>query len=56
MRTGRLGVSVTLALMLIATGAAQSKFALKVHTGRGQVGYDVHSTMIVGERDMLSVS
>jgi len=55
MRTGRLGVSVVLALMLIATSAAQSKFTVKVHTGRGQVGYDVNSTMIIGERDMLVI-
>ena len=55
MRTGRLGVSVALALTLIETGAAQSTFTLKVHTGRGQVGYDVNSTMIIGERDMLVI-
>src|SRR5688572_3212113 len=55
MRTGRLGMCVVLALTLIATSAAQSKFTLKVHTGRGQVGYDVNSTMIVGERDMLVI-
>jgi glyoxylase-like metal-dependent hydrolase (beta-lactamase superfamily II) len=44
-----------LALTLIATSAAQSKFTLNVHTGRGQVGYDVNSTMIIGERDMLVI-
>ena len=55
MGTGRLGVSVMLALTLIATSAAQSKFTLKVHTGPGQVGYDVNSTMIIGERDMLVI-
>ena len=55
MRTGRLGVSMALALTLIATSAAQSKFTLKVHTGRGQVGYDVNSTMIIGERDMVVI-
>ena len=55
MRTGRLGMGVVLALTLIATSAAQSKFTLKVHTGRGQVGYDVNSTMIIGERDMLVI-
>jgi glyoxylase-like metal-dependent hydrolase (beta-lactamase superfamily II)/catechol 2,3-dioxygenase-like lactoylglutathione lyase family enzyme len=31
------------------------KLTLKVHTGRGQVGYDVNSTMISGERDMLVI-
>ena len=55
MRTGRLGVSVALVLTLIATSAAQSTFTVKVHTGRGQVGYDVNSTMIIGERDMLVI-
>ena len=55
MRTGRLGVSVALVLTLIAMSAAQSTFTLKVHTGRGQVGYDVNSTMIIGERDMLLI-
>jgi glyoxylase-like metal-dependent hydrolase (beta-lactamase superfamily II) len=34
---------------------AQVKFTLKVHTGRGQVGYDVNSTMIIGERDILLI-
>ena len=46
---------MALALMLIATSAAQSKFTLKVHTGRGQVGYDVNSTMIIGERDVMVI-
>src|SRR5512134_758485 len=55
MRTGRLGASVMLALTLIATSAAQSKFTLRVHTGRGQVGYDVNSTMIIGERDLVVI-
>src|SRR5512134_3133204 len=55
MRTGRLGLCVMLALTLIATAGAQSTFTLKVHTGRGQVGYDVNSTMIVGERDVLLI-
>ena len=32
-----------------------AKLTLKVHTGRGQVGYDVNSTMISGERDMLVI-
>jgi glyoxylase-like metal-dependent hydrolase (beta-lactamase superfamily II) len=44
-----------LALSIVATAGAQSKFTLKVHTGRGQVGYDVNSTMISGERDMLLI-
>jgi glyoxylase-like metal-dependent hydrolase (beta-lactamase superfamily II) len=55
MRPGRLGICVMLALTLMVTGTAQSTFTLNVHTGRGQVGYDVNSTMIVGERDMLVI-
>jgi glyoxylase-like metal-dependent hydrolase (beta-lactamase superfamily II) len=42
--------------MLAATLSAQtSKFQIKVHTGRGQVGYDVNSTMVIGEKDMLVI-
>jgi len=44
-----------LALAFAAAPHAQSKFTLKVHTGRGQVGYDVNSTMIIGEKDMLVI-
>jgi glyoxylase-like metal-dependent hydrolase (beta-lactamase superfamily II) len=48
--------SLVIAAMVAATTpAAQSKFTLKVHTGRGQVGYDVNSTMIIGERDVLLI-
>src|SRR5690348_18244643 len=43
----------TVALAVAAT--AQSKFQIKVHTGRGATGYDVNSTMISGERDMLVI-
>jgi glyoxylase-like metal-dependent hydrolase (beta-lactamase superfamily II) len=46
---------VIAAVVAAATPAAQSKFILKVHTGRGQVGYDVNSTMIIGERDVLLI-
>src|SRR5688500_12024888 len=42
------------AAMVVAT-TAQSRLTLKVHTGRGQVGYDVNSTMIIGERDVLLI-
>jgi glyoxylase-like metal-dependent hydrolase (beta-lactamase superfamily II) len=50
----------TLTVAIVAAGltagtAAQSKFTIKVHTGKGQVGYDVNSTMIVGERDILLI-
>src|SRR5712671_1837591 len=43
----------TLALAVVAT--AQSKLQLKVHHGPGVTGYDVNSTMISGEKDMLVI-
>jgi len=40
----------------LATAAgAQSKFQLKVYTGAGATGYNVNSTMISGEKDMLVI-
>jgi glyoxylase-like metal-dependent hydrolase (beta-lactamase superfamily II) len=47
--------ALAIVLMYTIAPAAQSKLTLKVHTGRGQVGYDVNSTMIVGERDMVVI-
>jgi len=38
-----------------AACSAQSQLQVKVHTGRGPNGYDVNSTMISGERDMLVI-
>src|SRR5690242_10277807 len=43
------------ALALAVCAAAQSKLQLKVHTGHGANGYDVNSTMISGEKDMLVI-
>src|SRR6187551_1717195 len=40
---------------LVALGAAQSKLQLQVYTGRGENGYDVNSTMVSGEKDMLLI-
>ncbi len=34
---------------------AQPKLTLTVHTGHGQVGYDVNSTMISGQKDMIVI-
>jgi glyoxylase-like metal-dependent hydrolase (beta-lactamase superfamily II) len=51
----KLFACVTLGLAFAAVPDAQSKFTVKVHTGRGQIGYDVNSTMIIGERDILLV-
>jgi glyoxylase-like metal-dependent hydrolase (beta-lactamase superfamily II) len=42
-------------LALAATATAQSKLQLKVHHGAGVSGYDVTSTMISGEKDMLVI-
>ena len=46
---------VVLILMPAAIAGAQSKLQLTVHTGRGVNGYDVNSTMISGEKDMLVI-
>jgi glyoxylase-like metal-dependent hydrolase (beta-lactamase superfamily II) len=43
------------AVALASSAAAQAKFQLKVHTGRGVNGYDVNSTMVWGDRDMLVI-
>jgi glyoxylase-like metal-dependent hydrolase (beta-lactamase superfamily II) len=55
MRIWRAAATVAVASLMVATTATQPKFSLKVHTGRGQVGYDVNSTMIIGERDILLI-
>jgi glyoxylase-like metal-dependent hydrolase (beta-lactamase superfamily II) len=45
-----------LAAVALATAlSAQSKLQLKVHHGAGFNGYDVNSTMISGEKDMLVI-
>jgi glyoxylase-like metal-dependent hydrolase (beta-lactamase superfamily II) len=43
------------ALALALAASAQSKLQLKVHHGAGVNGYDVNSTMISGEKDMLVI-
>jgi glyoxylase-like metal-dependent hydrolase (beta-lactamase superfamily II) len=43
------------ALALSLAASAQSKLQLKVHHGAGFNGYDVNSTMISGEKDMLVI-
>ncbi len=43
------------ALALAGAIGAQSKLELKVHTGKGVNGYDVNSTMVSGEKDMLVI-
>ncbi len=47
---------IFLAFLALATAiSAQSKLQLKVFTGTGAIGYDVNSTMISGEKDMLVI-
>src|SRR3984893_17168487 len=46
---------VILTLMPAAVAGAQTKLQLSVHTGRGVNGYDVNSTMISGDKDMLLI-
>jgi len=48
-------VFAIVAVGLGAAAGAQSKFTLKVHTGKGQIGYDVNSTMVIGEKDILVI-
>jgi glyoxylase-like metal-dependent hydrolase (beta-lactamase superfamily II) len=55
MNVWRAIAGVVVVLMLTATGGAQAKFTLKVYTGRGQTGYDVNSTLIIGQRDILLI-
>ena len=47
--------SIALATAINAHLNAQSKLQLKVHHGAGVNGYDVNSTMISGEKDMLVI-
>ncbi len=51
----RVTATVFLGAAIVVTTTAQSRLTLKVHTGHGQVGYDVNSTMIIGERDVLLI-
>ena len=55
MNVRRAIASAVVVLLLTATSGAQAKFTLKVHTGRGQTGYDVNSTLIIGQRDILLI-
>ena len=49
------GTVAALGLIAITTGRAQAPLNLKVHTGRGQIGYDVNSTLVIGEKDILLI-
>lgn len=50
-----MNTQVLLLATFVAVAAAQPKLQLSVHTGRGQVGYDVNSTMISGQNDMIVI-
>jgi glyoxylase-like metal-dependent hydrolase (beta-lactamase superfamily II) len=55
-RTGKWLGSAALALLMLAPCAfAQGKLSLEVYTGRGMVGYDVNSTLVSGDKDMLLI-
>src|SRR5580693_7081387 len=56
MRIYRLLIRAAVATAIFsAVAAARSHLQIKVHTGRGVTGYDVNSTMISGEKDMLVI-
>lgn len=55
MNVRRVSAGAGLVLLLSAIGGAQPEFTLKVYTGRGQTGYDVNSTLIIGQRDILLI-
>jgi len=56
MRIQRIFVnSVMGAALFAANAAAQTHLEIKVHTGHGVNGYDVNSTMISGEHDMIVI-
>src|SRR5436190_4109716 len=44
-----------LVLVTMPTGRAQAPLNLKVHTGHGQIGYDVNATLVIGEKDILLI-
>lgn len=51
----RLACAAFLAMFAAAPLAQSKSFTLKIHTGRGQIGYDVNSTMVIGEKDILLI-
>lgn len=56
MRIHRVLASAAIGAAVFAAGAsAQSHLEIKVHTGHGVNGYDVNSTMISGQHDMIVI-
>ena len=48
-------IRLLLLALAAAIAVAQPKLTLTVHTVHGQVGYDVNSTMISGQKDMIVI-
>lgn len=56
MRIQPIFLSAAAGAILFAAGAmAQSHLQIQVHTGHGVTGYDVNSTMISGDKDMIVI-
>lgn len=56
MRMHRTLLAITITVTLFAASAlAQSHLEITVHTGHGVSGYDVNSTMISGDKDMIVI-
>jgi glyoxylase-like metal-dependent hydrolase (beta-lactamase superfamily II) len=51
----RFAIATLGAILFTSISLAQSHLELKVHTGHGFNGYDVNSTMISGEKDMIVI-
>lgn len=54
-RVSRAGVCLAVVLLMTMQAEAQSRLTLTVHTGRGVNGYDVNSTMISADKDMILI-
>lgn len=50
-----MNLRISLLVAFAAIASAQPTLHLTVHTGKGQVGYDVNSTLISGEKDMIVI-
>lgn len=48
-------LAIAAVFAVAAAASAQPKLQLKVHTGHGQNGYDVNSTMVMGAQDMIVI-
>lgn len=55
MRISRIFLTTAAAAAVFAASAAAQHLEIKVHTGHGVNGYDVNSTMVSGEKDMIVI-